>query len=694
MKKMLIILLFVFSCFGVIFGAAEVRNVAVTGGCYTPGQNITVNFEVRCAAYNTTFGSIIFSADNSPHYTDDAVWTSEGPQDPPDNNGHDGGSMQAQGSNGSAWHQKSYVVKVPLWYNGTHYVIVNVAENYMQLHPWGQHIQNSASVVMAQCAVPTATHTPVPPTATNTQIPPTYTYTPILPTFTFTITETSTPTITLTPIIGEGSAIIFPEQITAGSTGNTILITYTAGETNWEPVLWGTLKLTIPEGWSPPSLTVTDPGCVNVIITNGSLLGTSINGREIIIQARDLQPITGQIKIEYGDKKFGSPGATAQGNTGTARFIIKVTPKGDAAYEIANSPIIEVVGESTFTETNTTESISTQTNFVFQQNQLNNNCDKIIFSSDRDGNWEVYEMSADGSNIVNLTNFPGALDYAWDYSSNRDKILFTSDRDGITKLYEMNGDGTNVNEIADNLLFYTDPKYSSDGTKIVFISQITGALEIFLMNSNGTEITQITNDGIWKTSPALSPDGTTIIYGASVVGGSDIFEINADGSGSPRNLTNTEGNNDECPVFSSDGQKILFVSWGPGGLKIYEMDRDGSNVTILTPELVNTSTPNYSSDNTRIIFSMFTINNKVHRIFIMNRDGSEIQQLTNTAAGYHDFGPIWKKCVITPSPTPDPTIVAVKDSAIDWLHTMQMLSPLGYPAQVHGAWGRNDNQWG
>ncbi|HDQ25988.1 MAG TPA: hypothetical protein ENN43_04500, partial [bacterium] len=69
MKKMLMILLFVFGFFGVIFGAAEVRNVAVTGGCYTPGQNITVNFEVRCAAWQTTFGSIIFSTDNSPHYT-------------------------------------------------------------------------------------------------------------------------------------------------------------------------------------------------------------------------------------------------------------------------------------------------------------------------------------------------------------------------------------------------------------------------------------------------------------------------------------------------------------------------------------------------------------------------------------------------------------------------------------------------
>jgi len=113
MKKFFSVLFFVFAFLKIAYGIAEVRNVFVVGGCYTPGQNITVNFEVRCSAWQTTFGNILFSTNSTSEYTDDAVWTSAGQQDPPDNNGHDGGSMQSQGSNGNTWYQKSYVVKVP-----------------------------------------------------------------------------------------------------------------------------------------------------------------------------------------------------------------------------------------------------------------------------------------------------------------------------------------------------------------------------------------------------------------------------------------------------------------------------------------------------------------------------------------------------------------------------------------------------
>ncbi|MFQ5874860.1 MAG: TolB family protein, partial [Dehalococcoidia bacterium] len=39
---------------------------------------------------------------------------------------------------------------------------------------------------------------------------------------------------------------------------------------------------------------------------------------------------------------------------------------------------------------------------------------KIAFTSDRDGNWEIYVMDADGSNPRNLTNLPiGEYEPAW-----------------------------------------------------------------------------------------------------------------------------------------------------------------------------------------------------------------------------------------------------------------------------------------
>ena len=163
MKKIILMFILTFLFFNIIYGVAEIRNLYVTGNCYTPGQYIAVNFEVRCSAWQAVYGDIIFSTNPTSEFYDDAVLTSEGIQYPPDNDGHNGIRMQEQGSDGNVWYKKRYTVKVPEWYNGEYYIIVNIAENYMQLWDWGGHIENSASILIMKCQTPTVspTFTPV-----------------------------------------------------------------------------------------------------------------------------------------------------------------------------------------------------------------------------------------------------------------------------------------------------------------------------------------------------------------------------------------------------------------------------------------------------------------------------------------------------------------------------------------------------
>ena len=196
-------------------------------------------------------------------------------------------------------------------------------------------------------------------TATNTATyTPTYTFTKT-PTLTFTGTNTPTPTRTITPALGQGAASISPDPVTAGSAGNTMVINYTNGTTTWAASPgYGTLKITIPAGWSAPSLVTTDPGYLTVSVNLGTVYNISVSGMDIIIQVSGLIGSNGLVTVTYGDTGSGGPGASAQASAGTAIFQTASTASGDITGGILAQPSITVVGPTatvtqTFTVTRT-----------------------------------------------------------------------------------------------------------------------------------------------------------------------------------------------------------------------------------------------------------------------------------------------------------------------------------------------------
>ena len=74
---------------------------------------------------------------------------------------------------------------------------------------------------------------------------------------------------------------------------------------------------------------------------------------------------------------------------------------------------------------------------------------KIVFVSERDGNFEVYVMNADGSGQQNLTRHPGH-DSAPAWSPDGQKIAFTTKRDGNFEVYVMNADGSGQQNLTRN----------------------------------------------------------------------------------------------------------------------------------------------------------------------------------------------------------------------------------------------------
>ena len=67
---------------------------------------------------------------------------------------------------------------------------------------------------------------------------------------------------------------------------------------------------------------------------------------------------------------------------------------------------------------------------------------QIAFSSNRDGNYEIYVMDTDGGNPRRLTENPND-DWDSSWSPDGKRIVFASERDGNPEIYVMDADGGN-----------------------------------------------------------------------------------------------------------------------------------------------------------------------------------------------------------------------------------------------------------
>jgi len=262
--------------------------------------------------------------------------------------------------------------------------------------------------------------------------------------------------------------------------------------------------------------------------------------------------------------------------------------------------------------------------------------ERIVFASDRDGDFDIYEMDTSGANVVQLINVAGA-DNNGSWSPDGDKLLFSSDRDGDPEVYVMNADGSGVTKLTNNMSLDSGPIWSPDGSKIAFVSQRDGNYEIYVMNADGSNQTRLTNNVAQDLAPDWSPDGSRIVFYSNRTGGGDIYVVDAVG-GTPIRLT-THAAVDTTPHFSPDGAKIAFDSARDGDHEIWVMNADGSNPVQLTSNTQFDQGPRWSPDGTKLVFYRdFGVNREV---FTMNADGSNQTNISNHTAA--DDNPAWSQ---------------------------------------------------
>ena len=276
---------------------------------------------------------------------------------------------------------------------------------------------------------------------------------------------------------------------------------------------------------------------------------------------------------------------------------------------------------------------------------------KIVFSSNRDGNSEIYTMNPDGSEQVNLTKHR-ASDYNPVWSPTGEQILFVSDRHGTKDLYLMNADGTNARKVFKKLVGRQYPTWSPDGKQFAY--HRFDKLAIYVASRDGKNEKELAS-GLW---PVWSPNGSEIAFVAD-----EKFVFLAEGVLQVENakiqIINLQTNAQEAllpgkrlmfsPAWAPNSHKIAFswINLDPINLlagkdpadaeAVYVVNRDGSGLKqIVNADDAATSNPIWAPQGDELIYEK-EVREDTH-LFKIALDGDVSEQLTQQG---DNFGGDW-----------------------------------------------------
>lgn len=233
--------------------------------------------------------------------------------------------------------------------------------------------------------------------------------------------------------------------------------------------------------------------------------------------------------------------------------------------------------------------------------------------------------------------------------------------DGGTELFAVDPDGTGVTQITNTgVSAIRAPSPSSDGSRIAFTaagdllqdgSNSDGSREVFVVDADGDKLVQITRGpfGTQSRFPDISANGNQVVFssntnpsGDNADGNSEIFVAESDGSDIPMQLTDAVTGQSLRPSIAGIGL-VAFQSSAnldsdniDTSVEIFVVDADGGAPRQITDSATGDSTrPVIAAAGARIAFQSnanLTGSNRDGRfeIFIANRDGSDIDQLTES----------------------------------------------------------------
>ena len=224
----------------------------------------------------------------------------------------------------------------------------------------------------------------------------------------------------------------------------------------------------------------------------------------------------------------------------------------------------------------------------------------LCFASNRDGDYELYRMKADGTDLEQLT-FNSVQDREPTQAPDG-TIAFASSADGVTwGIYLLRG-----GEIAPlpGKGSRREPVFDPTGRYLAFVAAGEKGVELSLLDLKAGSTQPLVLGTAYAGQVSWAPSGAEFAFTALRDGNWDVFRLRREG-GEPIRLTRHPAQ-DWHPAWHPDGKEIAFVSSREGPHRLYLMSTDGSEMRRVEGVPDGVEQPAFSPDGKLLAFVAYT----------------------------------------------------------------------------------------
>jgi Tol biopolymer transport system component len=264
----------------------------------------------------------------------------------------------------------------------------------------------------------------------------------------------------------------------------------------------------------------------------------------------------------------------------------------------------------------------------------------MVFSSDRDGNSEIYAVNLANLAAARLTN-NAAQDMQPALAPDSVQVAYVTNQDGNNEIYLTGVNGGVPANLTKNAADDQQPTWSPDGNWIAFTTSRDGNQEIYIMRRDGSDVRNLTSNAAndfaptWFSVGGLLGTQDWIAFTSTRDGNQEIYKVRPDGTG----LTNLTQNpaNDHSPAGFAGGTILVFVSDRNGNSEIYAMTDTGGTQINITNHPAQDLDPAFNPSGNWIAFSTDRDGNQ--EIYIVGTNGGPVYNLTRNPS--QDRYPDW-----------------------------------------------------